>query len=157
MFGIDSWGDAGAALFGGPLGLAGKKAYDKQQEGNDAQNATMAQAQAQLAQLQKDQQARRQTDLSRALGYFAPADALMARMYGPQASTVPQMRGGTGLAKNVGAAMHPHVGPDRWGFGGAAPPAPAADAMFAAPPPPPPPPNGAGIYPWDPSRPRAPR
>jgi hypothetical protein len=131
MFGVDSWGDLGSIAVGGPLGLAGKKAYDKQQEGNDAQMGAMQQAQAQLAQLQKDQQARRQADLQRALGYFAPADALMNRMYGNQTMTT--------IAPG---AMQSRTGPDHFGAhsGGGAPPPPppSAAAGYFAPPSPPP-------------------
>lgn len=141
--GADVMTFGGNEIAGNPVGKTYDKATDVafNRSGNAAAHAGIAQAQAQNAQLQKQQMAQRQADLNRALGYFAPVDAFMQKMYpgwagapgSPGAMPGLFSRPGQDGTVPAGSQNYFRDGPDLNALGGSAPTAPTAAGMFARP------------------------
>lgn len=79
---------AGVGAVGG--GLMGYFAGKKQDEANDAQNSAIEEARKRLQAMAASQRGQREEDLQRALGYFAPVQQEINRLYGTGTPPPPQ-------------------------------------------------------------------
>jgi len=118
--------------FGKQVGSWPGKAYDKisNKEGYEAELAGMKDAHDQLGLLQKQQHDQRMADLTTAMGYFKPAQDLLARMYGGSAggATPDQLAAMRASNKRQASGVGYFVGQPP-------PPPPPPPMMGSAPPP----------------------